>query len=112
MKYGDVLYGPVVVTVHVLIWRWKESATDRYTRASAVSPCAVAIEAAATRPAISAAIVDGEKPDCSSHRSTPNDGPCATTKSAAGLMWSFHSAASPARPDSQAIRIGYADSSS
>ena len=41
---------------------------------------------AAVSPAISAAMVEGENPDCSSHRSLPNDGPCATTKFAAGTM--------------------------
>jgi hypothetical protein len=69
-----------------------------------------AIEAPASRPAISAAIVDGENPLCSSHRSTPNAGPCATTKSAAARTW-FQVPAS-VRPACQAIRMGYAVSSS
>ena len=73
--------------------------------------CASAMTPAATRPAISAAIVDGEKPLCSSQRSLPNDGPCDTTKSAAFLMRG-HSAASRSRPACSAIRIGYDVSSS
>ena len=77
-----------------------------------MSPCCPAITAAAVSPAISAAIVDGEKPDCSSHRSEPSDGPLATRKSAAGRMCCRHSAVSPASPDCSAIRIGYAVSSS
>ena len=44
------------------------------------------MSAPASNPAISAAIVEGENPSCSSHRSGPNDGPRATKKSAAGLM--------------------------
>ena len=69
------------------------------------------MSAAAIRPAISAAMVEGEKPRCSSHRSEPNDGPWATRKSAAGLMWSRSSDA-VVRPSWSAIRIGYAVSSS
>jgi hypothetical protein len=45
-----------------------------------------AMLAAASSPAISAEIVDGEKPLCSSQRSGPKAGPWAITKSAAGLM--------------------------
>ena len=57
-------------------------------------------------------MVDGEYPLCSSHRSDPNDGPRETRKSAAGLMWSRHSATFPPRPDCSAITIGYDVSSS
>ena len=49
------------------------------------SPLTLAMCEAAVSPAISAAIVEGEKPDCSSQRSTPSDGPWATRKSAAGM---------------------------
>src|SRR4029450_5237302 len=86
MKYCPDPYGPVVVTVQPLIERWKWSAAARSTRAEAESPLTSAIRPAATRPAISAAIVDGEKPPCSSHRSEPNDGPRATTKSEGVLV--------------------------
>jgi hypothetical protein len=41
------------------------------------------MSAAATRPAISAAMVDGEKPPCSSQRSEPKLGPWLMAKSAA-----------------------------
>ena len=68
--------------------RWNSSATPRQTAAEPASPLRSAIVAAASRPAISAAIVDGEKPLCSSQRSGPNDGPWLMTKFAAGLMWS------------------------
>ena len=68
--------------------RWNSSATPRQTAAERVSPLMSAIFAAAIRPATSAAIVDGEKPPCSSQRSGPNDGPWLITKFAAGLMWS------------------------
>ena len=70
-----------------------------------MSPFARASSAAATSPAISAAIVDGEKPLCSSQRSTPNAGPRAATKFAAGLMWFWYSDASVS-PSWYAIRIG------
>ena len=46
------------------------------------------MSAAATRPAISAAMVDGEKPPCSSQRSDPKLGPWLMAKSAARLMCS------------------------
>lgn len=68
--------------------------------------------AAATSPATSSAMVDGENPVCSSQRSTPSAGPFATRKSAAGRMCPVYSAASPASPACQAIRIGSAVSSS
>ena len=45
--------------------------------------------AAAMRPAISAEMVDGEKPLCSSQRSGPNEGPWLATKLAAGAMWAL-----------------------
>ena len=52
--------------------------------------CLVAIfarqSAAQINPATSAAIVEGEYPVSSSHRSWGVAGPCATTKSAAGLI--------------------------
>ncbi len=112
MKYGLELSGPVLVTVQFLMLRWKSSAAAWYTAASAASPCCLAIALAAVRPAISAAIVETEYPDCSSQRSTPKDGPCAIRKSAAGLMWPDQRAESPPRPDRYAIRIGYAVSSS
>jgi hypothetical protein len=57
--------------------RWYWSAVASQIRASAGEACCRAIVAAATSPAISAAIVDGEYPLCSSQRSGPNDGPCA-----------------------------------
>ena len=88
----------MVVTVQPLMLRWKWSAVARYTRAAAWSPFTSAIRPAATSPAISAAMVDGEWPPCSSHRSDPKDGPWETTKSAAFLTWSVHSARSPWRP--------------
>src|SRR5262249_35924028 len=66
----------------------------------------------AVSPAISAAMVDGEYPDCSSHRSAPQGGPRPAGKSAAGRMWSPHRAPSPPRPACNAITIGYAVSSS
>ena len=88
----------MVVTVQFLMFRWKSSAVAWYRSARAVSPCCCAMADAAVSPAISAAIVDGEKPDCSSHRSTPNDGPLATRKSAAGRMWPVYSVVSPPSP--------------
>src|SRR3954454_8212804 len=88
MKYGAGESGPVVVSVHVLRLRWNWSATARHTRAESGSPLRSAIVAAATSPAISAASVDGEKPPCSSQRSTPDEGPWLATKFAAGRMWS------------------------
>ena len=42
---------------------------------------------AAESPAISAAMVDGDQPLCSSQRSGPKAGPRETTKSAARRMW-------------------------
>src|SRR5690348_10742578 len=88
MKYGGVPFVPLVVSVHALRLRWNSSATPRHTCADAWSPLRSAIVAAAINPAISAEIVDGEKPPCSSQRSGPNDGPWLATKFAAGLMWS------------------------
>ena len=87
MKYGLAESGPLMVTVSAITSRWNSSAVARNTRAEAGSPLALAICPAATRPAISAAIVEGEKPVCSSHRSAPSDGPCATRNSAAGFTW-------------------------
>src|SRR4249920_1135555 len=86
MKCGSEDCKPLVVTVQPLIERWKSSATARQTRADAASPLTSAMSAPASNPAISAAIVDGENPDCSSQRSGPNDGPRVATKLAAGLM--------------------------
>ena len=77
MKYGLVLSGPLVVSVHCLRLRWNSSAVARHTRAESWSPFLSAMIAAAMRPAISAEIVEGEKPLCSSQRSGPNDGPVA-----------------------------------
>ena len=77
-----------MVSVQRLRLRWNSSAVARQTRAEARSPLRLAILAAASRPAISAEIVEGEKPLCSSQRSGPNDGPRVATKFAAGLMWS------------------------
>jgi hypothetical protein len=51
--------------------------------ADASSPFEVAIDAAAVSPAISAAMVLGEKPPSSSQRSCGVDGPWPTRKSAA-----------------------------
>jgi len=51
-------------------------------------------------------MVDGEYPDCSSHRSTPNEGPWETRKSAAGLMWLRHSEPLPSSPACSAMMIG------
>ena len=85
MKYRAAS-GPLVVTVQPFTCRCQASATPSQTAADAVSPFARASSAAATRPAISEAIVDGEKPLCSSQRSTPNAGPREATKFAAGLM--------------------------
>lgn len=104
--------GPLVVTVSGMTSRWNASAVARKTRDAAGSLFWLAICPAATSPAISAAMVEGEKPVCSSHRSTPSDGPWATRNSAAGFTWSSYRAWSPPRPDCQAIRIGYAVSSS
>ena len=59
MKYRDAC-GPVVVTVQSFTCRCQESATPSQTAADAVSPFARASSAAATRPAMLAAIVDGE----------------------------------------------------
>src|SRR6266498_3448586 len=81
MKYGPALLGPLLVTVQPLTERWKSSATPRHTRAEAGSPLLVAMSAAAIRPAISAAIVDGEKPPCSSQRSEPKLGPWLMARS-------------------------------
>src|SRR6266540_1266255 len=88
MKYGSGLLGPLLVTVQPFTERWKSSATPRYTRAEAWSPLLAAMSAAAISPAISAAIVDGEKPSCSSQRSDPKLGPWLMAKSAARLTWS------------------------
>ena len=60
MKYGDADSGPFVVTPQALIVRWYWSAVARQTRALAASPCTSAMLAAATSPAISAAMVEGE----------------------------------------------------
>ena len=60
MKYGCDESGPFVVKVQLLIERCQSSATPRHTAADTASPFASAMCAAATRPAISAAIVDGE----------------------------------------------------
>src|SRR4051812_50093182 len=87
MKYGSSLSGPSVVSVHGLRLRWNSSAVARHARAEASSPLILAIRAAASRPAISAEIVEGEKPLCSSQRSGPNDGPWLATKFAAGGGW-------------------------
>ena len=76
-----------MVSVHAFRLRWNSSATPRQTAAEAWSPLRSAIFAAAISPAISAEIVEGEKPLCSSQRSGPNDGPWLATKFAAGLMW-------------------------
>src|SRR6476620_9642321 len=86
MKYGSADFDPLVVIVHPLIDRWKSSAAARHRRADAASPLTSARSAPASNTAISAAMVEGEKPDCSSHRSEPNDGPRARMKLAAGLM--------------------------
>ena len=86
MKYGLALSGPFVVSVHFLRLRWNSSATPRHTRAEAWSLLRSAMTAAATSPAISAEMVEGEKPLCSSQRSGPNDGPWLATKFAAGAM--------------------------
>jgi hypothetical protein len=75
MKYGAGLSGPFVVTAWPLTSRWNSSATPRHRAAEGASWLRSAIRAAAIRPAISAAIVDGENPLCSSQRSGPNDGP-------------------------------------
>jgi len=112
MKYGCADSGPLLVTVVARISRRTLSAVARNNRCDPVSPCTRAIAAAATRPATSSAMVDGENPVCSSHRSTPSAGPFAARKSAAGRMWLVYSAASSARPACQAIRIGSAVSSS
>ena len=60
MKYGCAASGPFVVTVQPLIDRCQSSATPRHTAAEGWSPFTSAMCAAAIRPAISAAIVDGE----------------------------------------------------
>ena len=86
MKYGSTLSGPFVVSVHFFRLRWNSSAVARHTRAESSSPFLSAMIAAAIRPAISAEIVDGEKPLCSSQRSGPNAGPWLATKLAAGAM--------------------------
>ena len=87
MKYGCAANGPFVVTVQPLIERCQSSATPSQSAAEAASPFTRARSAAATSPAISAAIVEGEKPPCSSQRSDPKAGPCAIRKFAAGLTW-------------------------
>ena len=89
MKYGCAASGPFVVTVQPLIERCQSSATPSQSAAEVGVAVRRARSAAATRPAISAAIVEGEKPLCSSQRSDPKDGPCAIRKFAAGLTWSL-----------------------
>ena len=89
MKYGLGLSGPLVVSVQRLRLRWNSSADAAPHGGEARSPLRSAILAAASSPAISAAIVDGEKPLCSSQRSGPNAGPWVATKFAAGLMCSL-----------------------
>src|ERR1700682_4815541 len=84
MKYGCEARGPLVVTVQPLIDRCQSSAVPRKTRADTWSPLMSAMLAAEMSPAISAAIVDGEYPPCSSQRSGPKLGPCEATKYAAG----------------------------
>ena len=111
MKYGCVASGPFVVTVQPFTERCQSSATPSQSAAEDASPLTRARSAAAARPAISAAIVEGEKPPCSSQRSDPNAGPREIRKFAAGLMWFAYSAASVS-PSCCAIRIGYATSSS
>src|SRR5690242_9700044 len=87
MKYGCDASDPDVVTVQPLIERCHWSAVARNTAAEAASPLTSAMSAAEISPAISAAMVEGEYPPCSSHRSGPKLGPWATTKYAAGRMW-------------------------
>ena len=71
MKYGCVASGPFVVTVQPFTERCQSSATPSQRAAEDMSPLTRARSAAAARPAISAAIVEGEKPPCSSQRSDP-----------------------------------------
>ena len=60
MKYGCGESGPFVVTVQPLIERCMSSATPSQTAADVGSPFTRARSAAATSPAISAAMVEGE----------------------------------------------------
>ena len=60
MKYGFGPLWPVWVSVHVLRLRWNSSAVARHTAAEAASSFMSAIRAPASRPAISADIVEGE----------------------------------------------------
>src|SRR4051794_22897193 len=59
-KYGLAESGPSWVTVHDRSFARHESAVLRYVAASALAPLASAIVAAVTRPAIWAAIDEGE----------------------------------------------------
>src|SRR5713226_5477568 len=94
MKYGAASNGPLDVTVQPLTDRCQSSATARQTCALAVSWLASASSAAEISPAISAAIVEGEYPPCSSHRSGPKLGPWLITKLAPGLMCCWYRVAS------------------
>ena len=66
----------------------QSSATSSQACAESSSPFRRAMSAAATNPAISAAIVPGDQPSWFSQRSWGLSGPFATTKSAAGLTCS------------------------
>ncbi len=75
MKYAAANNGPLEVTVQPLTDRCQSSATPRQTWALAVSWLVSAMSAAEISPAISAAMVEGEYPPCSSQRSGPKLGP-------------------------------------
>jgi hypothetical protein len=60
MKYAFADSGPLVVSVHFLRLRWNASAEARHCCAEALSWLASAISAAASRPAISAEMVEGD----------------------------------------------------
>jgi hypothetical protein len=87
-----------------------ESAVLSYVAALAVSPLRRAMSPAQTRPATSAATVDGDRPLCSSQRSPGVAGPKLTMWSAVSLI--FCQVAASVSPVCQASTMGKASSSS
>ena len=98
------------MNIHSSVLRCHASATPSHSAWRAVSPRRRARSAAATRPAISDAVVDGEKPPVSSQRSCGVDGPSRTSASAASRTPSQISGS--VLPSCHASTIGNAVSSS
>ncbi|OAP22752.1 hypothetical protein A4R44_06626 [Amycolatopsis sp. M39] len=96
---------PADVRVQLSSCARHESAVDAHCRAAAGSPFARAIAPAVTSPATSAAIDDGDRPSCSSHRSVVA-GPLVRMCSAVTLTRAYVAASvSPGHP-SENERVG------